>query len=79
MLGAVVTEDGVGDVRFEDFGGPSLPLGEEGGDGFLASFEGVAAEEFGGVGRGAGAGVEEGDADFAARECLVEDGKVTDN
>lgn len=50
MLGAVVAEDGVGDVGFEDLSGPTLPFGEEGGDGLLAAFEGVAAEEFGGVG-----------------------------
>ena len=38
---------------------------------------GVAAHEFGGGGRRAGAGVEESDVDFAAREGGVEDGEIS--
>ncbi len=79
MLGAVVAEDGVGDVRLEDVGGPALPLDEQGDERGVAAIKAVAAEEFGGGGGRAGAGVEQGDRDLAAAEGGVEDGDVADD
>src|SRR5215469_15577239 len=54
VLRAVVAEDGVGDVRLEDVGGPALPLDEQDDERLLAAVEGVAAEEFGRGGRRTG-------------------------
>ena len=45
--------------------------------GLRGAVVGVAAHELGGGGRRAGAGVEQGDADFAAREGAVEDGEIS--
>jgi hypothetical protein len=61
VLGAVIAEDGVRDVRLEDFGGPAFPLGQEDGECFMAAVEAMATEEFGGGWGGTGTGVEEGD------------------
>ena len=60
--------DGIGDVGLEDLGGPALPLGEQNDEGLLPAGEGVAAQQFGGGGRGAGAAVEQGDRDLAVGE-----------
>ncbi len=51
VLGAVVAEDGVGDVGFEDFGGPAFPFDEQVGDGLVAAGVAVTAEELAGAGR----------------------------
>ena len=79
VLRPVVAENGVGDVGLEDLRGPSLPFREQGGNGLLAAFKGVAAEEFGGIGRRAGARVEKRDADLAAGKRLVEHRQIADN
>ena len=79
VLGTVVAKNWVGDVRLEDLGRPSLPLLQEVDEGFFASFEGVAANEFGRVGRGTGARVEKGYADLPAGEGLIQNGKVADD
>ena len=79
VLGAVVAEEGVGNVGFEELGGPAFPLDEEGDEGELAAFIAVAAEELGGGWGGAGAAVQEGYGGFAAGEGLVEDGNEADD
>ena len=79
VLRAVVAENRVGDVGLEDLGGPAFPLGEQVDEGFLAAVEGVAAQELGGGGRRAGAGVEQGDVDFAVRRRRRRDGNVADD
>ena len=79
VLGAVVAEDGVGDVGREDVGGPAFPLSEKGDEGGGAAIEAVAREQFGGGGRGAGTGVKQGDRDLTAAEGGVEDGDVADD
>ena len=46
VLRAVVAENRVGHVRFEQFGGPALPLFEQLGEVAVAAFVAVAAEQF---------------------------------
>ncbi len=79
VLRAVVAEERVGDVGFEDFGGPALPLGEELDELEVAVFVAVAADELGGGGWRAGAAVEQRHGDLAAAEGLVDDGDVADD
>lgn len=79
VLGAVVAEDGVADMRLEDVGGPTFPLGEKCDEGGVTAIEAVTGEEFGGGGRGAGAGVKQGDRNLATAEGGVEHGNVADD
>lgn len=66
-------------MGFQDIGGPALPLGEKCDEGSVSAFKAVAGQEFGGGGRGAGSGVEQGDRDLASAEGGVENGNITDD
>ena len=79
MLGAVVAEDGVGDVGFEELGGPAFPFGEESDELALAALVAVAAEELSGGGGRAGAAVQEGHQHLTFRKSLVKDGEEADD
>src|SRR5216683_5995808 len=70
VLRAVVAKNGVGDMRFENFGGPALPLRQQRGQGLLSALKGVTPEQFRSVWRRAGARVEQCHADLATRKRL---------
>src|SRR6185312_4028504 len=59
-------------MTLEQLRRPALPLNEQHGEGLLRSLVGVAAQQLGRGGWRAGAGVQQGDADFPARKRAVE-------
>src|SRR3982074_3107730 len=70
MLRAVEAENGVGDMRFEKFSGPALPLLEERGQRLLSALKRMTPQQFRGVGRRAGPRIEQRYADLPTRKRL---------
>src|SRR5258705_7291881 len=79
MLRAVEAENGVGDMRFENFGGPALPLLEERGQRLLSALKRMTPKQFRSARRRAGARIEQCHADLATRKRLIQHRQIADD
>src|SRR5580658_10348045 len=79
MLRAEKTDDGIGDVTFQQLSGPVLPIAEKDQQRVQAMRPGMAEQQLHGGGRRAGAGIKQNDGNFAFRESLIDDRQITDD
>src|SRR5580692_4066676 len=79
VLRAEITDDGIGDVTFQQLGGPVLPIAEQDQQRVQPMRPGVAEKQFGSGGRRAGTGIEQDDGDFAFGEGLIDDRQIADD
>ena len=72
VLRAKIAHHRIGNVAFENFGRPALPIAQKEFERVEFARAGVAPQKFGGRGRRTGARVEQDDIDLAPRKSLVD-------
>src|SRR6266851_7692117 len=79
VLRSKIGEHGIREMALHHLGAPQLPLLEENAEGVLAMYITVAAKQFAGGGRRAGARIKQGDIHLALGERSVDERQIADD